>query len=136
MVRYIFQMLIFSFAPGFFMSKIHYSLGKLRICWQCRRPEFNPWVGKIPLRRERLPTPVFWHREFHGLYSLWGRKESDTTERLSVSMCARLCSKFWVSSNEKDSQDLCSGSYCLGSYILRMRRKQRDDKSIKKMYRT
>ena len=30
-----------------------------------------------------LPTPVFWPGEFHGLYSLWGHKESDTTERLS-----------------------------------------------------
>ena len=40
----------------------------------------NPWVGKIPWRRERLPTPVFWPGEFHGLYSPWGRKESDTTE--------------------------------------------------------
>ena len=36
---------------------------------QCRRPGFNPWVGKIPWRRERLPTPVLWPREFHGLYS-------------------------------------------------------------------
>ena len=26
---------------------------------QCGRPEFNPWVGKIPWRRDRLPTPVF-----------------------------------------------------------------------------
>ena len=34
-----------------------------------------PWVGKIPWRRERLPTPVFWPREFHGLYSPWGCKE-------------------------------------------------------------
>ena len=33
-------------------------------------------VGKIPWRRERLPTPVFWPGEFHGLYSPWGRKES------------------------------------------------------------
>jgi len=24
-----------------------------------RRPGFNPWVGEIPWRRERLPTPVF-----------------------------------------------------------------------------
>jgi len=24
------------------------------------RPGFDPWVGKIPWRRERLPTPVFW----------------------------------------------------------------------------
>ena len=23
------------------------------------RPGFNPWVGKIPWRREQLPTPVF-----------------------------------------------------------------------------
>ena len=27
----------------------------------------NPWVGKIPWSRERLPTPVFWLGEFHGL---------------------------------------------------------------------
>ena len=26
------------------------------------------WVGKIPWRRERLHTPVFWLGEFHGLY--------------------------------------------------------------------
>ena len=31
----------------------------VRIPLQYRRPGF-PWVGKIPLRRERLPTPVFW----------------------------------------------------------------------------
>ena len=47
----------------------------------CRRPGFNPWVGKIPWRREWLPTPVFWPGELHGLYS---RKESDTTEWLSL----------------------------------------------------
>ena len=29
-------------------------------CLQCRRPGFDPWVGKIPWRKERLPTPVFW----------------------------------------------------------------------------
>ena len=44
------------------------------------RPGFSPWVGKIPWRRERLHTLVFWPREFYGLYSPWGRKESDTTE--------------------------------------------------------
>ena len=43
------------------------------------------WVGKIPWRRERLPTPVFWPGEFHGLCSPWGHKESDTTEPLSLS---------------------------------------------------
>ena len=38
-----------------------------------------------PLRRESLPTPVFWPGEFHGLYSPWGRKELDMSERLSLS---------------------------------------------------
>ena len=51
---------------------------------QCRRPGFSPWVRKIPWRRERLPIPVFWPGEFHGMYSPWGHKESDTTERLSL----------------------------------------------------
>ena len=27
----------------------------------------DPWVGKTPWRRERLPTPVFWPGEFRGL---------------------------------------------------------------------
>ena len=35
-----------------------------------------------PLEGERLPTPVFWPGE----YSLWGHKESDTTEQLSLSL--------------------------------------------------
>ena len=30
-----------------------------RICLQWGRPGFNPWVRKIPWRRDRLPTPVF-----------------------------------------------------------------------------
>ena len=52
---------------------------------QCRRPGFNPWVGKIPWRREWLPTPVYLPGEFYGQrslagYSPWGCKESDMTE--------------------------------------------------------
>ena len=47
-------------------------------------------VGKIPWRRERLPTPVFWPREFHGLYSPWGRKELNTTERFSLTTVGAL----------------------------------------------
>ena len=50
------------------------------------RPGFNPWVGKIPWRRERLRTPVFWPAEFHGLYIPWGCKESNRTEQLSLSL--------------------------------------------------
>ena len=32
------------------------------------------------LERERLPTPVFWYGEFHGLYSPWDPEELDKTE--------------------------------------------------------
>ena len=46
------------------------------------------WVQSLDwenlLGRERLATPVFWPGEFHGLYGPWGRKESDTTEQLSL----------------------------------------------------
>ena len=54
------------------------------ICLQCRRPGFNPWVGKIPWRRAWLPTPVYLPGEFHGWksltgYSPWGCNELDTT---------------------------------------------------------
>ena len=31
-----------------------------------------------------LPTPVFWPKEFHGLYGPWGRKELDMAERRSL----------------------------------------------------
>ena len=30
-----------------------------KICLQCKRPQFNSWVGKIQWRKDRLPTPVF-----------------------------------------------------------------------------
>ena len=37
-------------------------------------------------RGERLASPVFWPGKFHGLYSLWSRKESGTTEGLSLAL--------------------------------------------------
>ena len=61
----------------------------LRICLQCERPRFDSWVGKIHLRREWLPTPVFLPEEFRGQrslvgYSPWGCKELVTTEWLTL----------------------------------------------------
>ena len=51
---------------------------------QCRKGGFNPWSRKIPWRRKWQPTPVFLPEKPHGQrslvgYSLWGRKESDST---------------------------------------------------------
>ena len=37
-----------------------------------RRPRFDPWVGKIPWRREWQPIPVFLPKESHGQRSLVG----------------------------------------------------------------
>ena len=36
-----------------------------------------PGLGRVPWRRERLPTPVFWLEEFHGRYTPCGCKELD-----------------------------------------------------------
>ena len=65
---------------------LHYSWASLMVAQMVKNlpamqeTGFDPWVGKIPWRRERLPTPVIWSGEFHGLYSPWGCKESDMTE--------------------------------------------------------
>ena len=55
------------------------SEGKESAC-QNRRHRFNTWVGKIPWRRKRQPTPVFLPEKSRGQrslasYSPWGRKQ-------------------------------------------------------------
>ena len=42
-----------------------------------------PALGISPGEGKRLPIPVYWPGQFHGLYSPWGRRESDMTEQLS-----------------------------------------------------
>ena len=55
-----------------------------RICLQCRRSEFDSWVGETPWRREWQPTAVFLPGESHGQRSLadtvHGVAELDATE--------------------------------------------------------
>ena len=87
-----------------------------RICLQCRRPGFNSWVGKIPWRNAWQLTPVFLRGgESHGQrnlvgYRSWGRKESDTTEQLSIahSLCLD------ASTDGKFSSSLWKFLHCLG----------------------
>ena len=57
-------------------------------CRRCKRHKFDPWLGKIPWRREWQPTPVILPGESHGQrslvgYSPWGCKELDMTEQLT-----------------------------------------------------
>ena len=60
---------------------------------QYRRLRFDPWIKKIPRRRECLPTPVFLPGKSHGQslvgHSPWGHKGLDMTEILRV--CVRTC---------------------------------------------
>ena len=57
--------------------------GKASAC-NAGDPGFDSLVGKMPWRRNWLPTPVFLPRECHGYpmmgCSPWVHKESDTSE--------------------------------------------------------
>ena len=51
--------------------------------------QFDPWMGKIPWRKEWLPTPVFFPGEFLEQrrlagYSPWDHKGSNMAERLTL----------------------------------------------------
>ena len=81
-----------------YMNRGCLSLARILLCkWASMVAQLvkNPpamwetWIWSLgredPWRRQRLPTPVFWPRELHGLYGPWGHKELDTTEYLSLS---------------------------------------------------
>ena len=58
-------------------------------CRRLRRHGFDPEIRKIPWSRKWQPSPVFLPEKSHEQrslagYSLWGRKESDTTVWLST----------------------------------------------------
>ena len=85
------------------------------ICLQCRRPGFDPWVGKIPWRRKWLPTPAFLPGEFHGQrslvgYSPWGHKELDMLEWLSTYAHTILITLFWYFFVFRHTRSLKAGS--------------------------
>ena len=51
---------------------------------------WETWVQSLgwedPLEKGKVIHSSFWPREFHGLYSPWGRKKSDMTAQLSHSL--------------------------------------------------
>ena len=76
---------VFSFIPEFqFLEPLDNFPGdsdgkESEICLQCRILGFNPFVQKIPWRRERLLPPLLLPGQFHGQrslagYSPWGCK--------------------------------------------------------------
>ena len=78
---------------------IFFSFWSERVEW--RKDGFDPWVGKIPWRREWQPTPVFLPGKSHGQrslvgYSPWVTKGRTRLTRLRIHAhfvlsCALLC---------------------------------------------
>ena len=101
--------------------------------YACNAGELSSIHGKIPWRREWLPTPVFLPGQFHGQrslvgYSPWGRKELDTAERLTCgnlifNLCVKLSDSFpkWL-----NHFTLPSGLFCFAilsvfaSFVLKV----------------
>ena len=101
-------------APSFLLSN-SFPLSWASLVVQLVRNPPAVWgtcVGKIPWRRERLPTPVFWPGEFHGRYSPWGRKESDMTEWLSCSLSSKLLLQRSAPFVYDTLTQLCLSRYC------------------------
>ena len=73
-----------SFSFSINPSNEYSGLISFRMDWQCGRPGFDPWIGKILWRREWLPTPVVLPGEFQGQRSQvivhGAAKSLDTTE--------------------------------------------------------
>ena len=84
---------------------------------KCRRPRFYSWVGKIPWRRERLPTPAFWPGEIHGLYSPWGCKELETTEWLSLKSWAEILSACHLLLKMLMNRGVVGSHFCLSLLV-------------------
>ena len=91
-----------------------YSLVYHSVCLQCGRLGFNPQVGKIPWRRKWRSTPVLLLGKSHGQrslvgYSPWGRRESDTTERLhfhfSLSLFTFISWVLFLSKSREESSE-------------------------------
>ena len=63
-----------------------------RVCLQCRRPRFDPWVGKIPWRREWQPTLVFLPGKSRGQrswagYNPWGHGVGHDLATKALQLC-------------------------------------------------
>ena len=65
-------------------STLPWWLRQLSVCLQCRRPGFNPWVGKILWRRKWQPTPVRLLGKSHGkpVYLLYSTVYAYTVDLL------------------------------------------------------
>ena len=90
----------------FSFYRLPWLLRRWRICPQCGRTGFDPWVEKNPWSKA-MASPVFLPGEFHGQRSLaahtvHGVTESDTAEWLTLSV-----SGIWKPQHTSSSFRLC-----------------------------
>lgn len=98
---------------------LHYSWAYLvaqmkRICAQCGRPGFDPWVGKILCRRAQQPTPVFlpgespWTEQPGGLqFTGSQRARHDRETRHSTAHDGVKCCGYMTSLNDNTQMLTC-----------------------------
>ena len=105
--------------------------GKESAC-QCRRCRFDPWIGRIPWRRKRQPTPGFLPGKSHGQRSLsghspWGPKRVrhhlaiKQQQRILVGGFLARVSVWWCSlgTGEEDALEPgAAGLSCHGGHML------------------
>ena len=78
--------IIFKYMDGHLLFGLPWWLRWRKNLPTMQETQFNPWIGKIPWRREYLPIPVFLpgdslaQRNLVG-YSPFGHRESDMTEQ-------------------------------------------------------
>jgi len=70
-----FMSFLYNLITNFLGGLLWWLNGKESAC-QCRRHKFDPWLGKIPWRRKRQPTPVF----------LPGKSNGQRQERLEIGL--------------------------------------------------
>ena len=69
------------------ISGLPWWLSSRKSACQCKKPRFDPWIGKIPWRREWLPTPVFFTGKSHGQRSLVGYTVHGVAKELDMIWC-------------------------------------------------
>ena len=99
---------------------------------QWSRPRFDPWVGKIPWRREWLPITVFLPGESYGQRSLVGYspgclKELDMTEWLTLSLFQWKNSKLLVQAVKWIHVTKDTNEYMLHDYTIYLKFKRRQN---------
>ena len=83
----------------------------INIAWRninnLRYAGFRPYIGKIPSKGDRLPTPVLLPGKFQRQVNLatpWDLKESDTTEQLSLRYADNTTLIHWHSLAESEEE--------------------------------